>query len=82
MDHEPNPSDPRSPAPRRIPRPEPGHLDVPGIVESFAENMMYAVAKDEFTAAELDMYHARLRGPGPPHGTLVSDARRLLPLGR
>jgi starch phosphorylase len=36
----------------------PGHLDVPGIVESFAENMMYAVAKDEFTAAELDIYHA------------------------
>ena len=58
MDHEPNPSDPRSPAPRRIPRPAPGHLDVPGIVESFAENMMYAVAKDEFTAAELDIYHA------------------------
>src|ERR1019366_1533943 len=58
MDHEPNPSDPRSPAPRRIPRPMPGHLDVPGIVESFAENMMYAVAKDEFTAAELDIYHA------------------------
>ena len=58
MDHEPDPSDPRSPAPRRIPRPVPGHLDVPGIVESFAENMMYAVAKDEFTAAELDIYHA------------------------
>ncbi len=36
----------------------PGHLDVPGIVESFAEKMMYAVAKDEFTAAELDVYHA------------------------
>jgi len=36
----------------------PGHLDVPGIVESFAENMMYAVAKDEFTAIELDVYHA------------------------
>jgi starch phosphorylase len=36
----------------------PGHLDVPGIIESFAENMMYAVAKDENTAAELDIYHA------------------------
>ena len=48
-----------SPAdPPRIPRPTPGHLDVPGIVESFAENMMYAVAKDEFTAAGLDVYHA------------------------
>jgi starch phosphorylase len=36
----------------------PGHLDIPGIVESIAENMMYTVAKDEFTAAELDVYHA------------------------
>ncbi len=36
----------------------PGHLDVPGIIESFAENMMYAVAKDENTAAEVDVYHA------------------------
>ncbi len=42
----------------RIPKPAPGHLDVPGIVETFAKNMMYAVAKDEFTAAELDIYHA------------------------
>ncbi|MGE5717733.1 MAG: glycogen/starch/alpha-glucan phosphorylase, partial [Acidobacteriota bacterium] len=58
MEDEPKTGDPRSPAPRRIPRPVPGHLDVPGIVESFAENMMYAVAKDEFTAAELDIYHA------------------------
>ncbi len=58
MDHEADPSDPGSPSPRRIPKPVSGHLDVPGIVESFAENMMYAVAKDEFTAAELDIYHA------------------------
>ena len=45
-------------APRRIPKPMPGHLDVPGIVESFAERMTYEVAKDEFTAVELDVYHA------------------------
>ena len=52
-------SDSRGPTGRiRIPRPMPGHLDVPGIIESFAENMMYAVAKDENTAAELDVYHA------------------------
>ncbi len=44
--------------PPHIPRPMPGHLDVPGIVESFAENMMYAVARDEFTAAGFDVYHA------------------------
>jgi hypothetical protein len=56
--HEPDPDEAPRPAPRRIPRPAPGHLDVPGIIESFAENMMYAVAKDEFTAAELDIYHA------------------------
>ena len=58
MDHETGSNGSRSPAPRRIPRPEPGHLDIPGIIESFAENMMYAVAKDENTAAELDIYHA------------------------
>jgi len=58
MDRELEPGDPRDPSPRRIPRPVSGHLDVPGIVESFAENMMYAVAKDEFTAIELDVYHA------------------------
>jgi starch phosphorylase len=43
---------------QRIPRPVPGHLDVPGIIQTFAEKMMYEVAKDEFTAAELDVYHA------------------------
>jgi starch phosphorylase len=44
--------------PRRIPKPMPGHLDVPGIMESFAHRMMYTVAKDEFTATDLDIYHA------------------------
>ena len=41
-----------------IPKPMPGHLDVPGIVESFTHRMMYTVAKDEFTASDLDIYHA------------------------
>jgi len=40
-----------------IPKPMPGHLDVPGIVESFAHRMMYTVAKDPFTATDLDIYH-------------------------
>ncbi len=44
--------------PRRIPKPMPGHLDIPGIVESFAERMMYAVAKDEHTATDGDIYFA------------------------
>ncbi len=44
--------------PRRVPKPMPGHLDVPGIVESFAHRMMYTVAKDEFTATDIDIYHA------------------------
>jgi glycogen phosphorylase len=44
--------------PRRFPKPMPGHLDVPGIVESFAQEMVYSVAKDEFTATDLDVYHA------------------------
>jgi starch phosphorylase len=42
----------------RIPKPMPGHLDVPGIIESFAERMMYSVAKDEHTATEVDIYFA------------------------
>ncbi len=44
--------------PRGLPRPMPGHLDVPGIIESFAERMMYAVAKDEHTATDVDVFFA------------------------
>jgi glycogen phosphorylase len=44
--------------PHRIPKPMPGHLDVPGIIETFAEEMMYSVAKDEFTATDVDVYFA------------------------
>jgi starch phosphorylase len=43
---------------RRIPKPSPGHLDVPGIIDTVAEKMMYDVAKDEHTASDLDLYHA------------------------
>ena len=43
---------------RRIPKPSPGHLDVPGIIDTVAEKMMYEVAKDEHTATDLDVYHA------------------------
>jgi glycogen phosphorylase len=43
---------------RRIPKPSPGHLDVPGVIDTMAEKMMYEVAKDEHTASDLDVYHA------------------------
>jgi starch phosphorylase len=36
----------------------PGHLDVPGIIETFAQRMMYSVAKDEFTSTDVDIYFA------------------------
>jgi hypothetical protein len=41
MSHEPDwTHEPSVAAPRRIPRHTPGHLDVPGLVEAFAEKMM------------------------------------------
>jgi len=43
---------------RDIPQPAPGTLDVPGIIESFANRMMYSVAQDQFTAREYDVYQA------------------------
>ena len=46
----------RGPDKRMVPRPEPGRLDVDGILESFANHMMYSVAKDEFTATDFDVY--------------------------
>ena len=42
----------------RIPLPPPGRLDEAGIRESFAQRMMYSVAKNEFTASEFDVYQA------------------------
>jgi len=43
---------------RPIPEPVPGRLDEEGILESFAQRMMYTVAKDVYTATELDAYMA------------------------
>jgi starch phosphorylase len=42
----------------RIPQPKPGRLDVPGIVDAFAQRMMYQVAKDEHTATDFDVFQA------------------------
>jgi len=41
---------------KRIPKPVPGRLDVPGITEAFAHRMMYSVAKDQYTARDFDAY--------------------------
>ncbi|HEV8268962.1 MAG TPA: glycogen/starch/alpha-glucan family phosphorylase, partial [Thermoanaerobaculia bacterium] len=43
---------------RVIPKPYPGRLDGSGIREAFAHRMMYSIAKDEYTATDLDLYHA------------------------
>jgi len=41
---------------KRIPKPPPGRLDVPGITDAFARRMMYSVAKDQYTARDFDAY--------------------------
>jgi starch phosphorylase len=41
---------------KAIPRPRPGRIDVDSIVESFANQMTYQVAKDEHTATYSDVY--------------------------
>jgi len=46
---------------RNIPQPAPGTLDVPGIIEAFANRMMYSVAQDQYTAREYDVYQALAR---------------------
>jgi starch phosphorylase len=46
---------------RHIPQPAPGRLDVPGIIESFAQRMMYSVAQDQYTARPYDVYQALAR---------------------
>ncbi|HWQ09369.1 MAG TPA: glycogen/starch/alpha-glucan family phosphorylase, partial [Holophaga sp.] len=43
------------------PKPIPGRLDVPGILESFAHRMMYSVAQDQHTARDFDIYQALAR---------------------
>jgi starch phosphorylase len=42
----------------RIPRVAPGRLDTGGILDTFAQRMVYSVAKDEHTATACDAYHA------------------------
>ena len=46
---------------RSFPQPRHGTLDVPGILESFAERMMYSVAQDQYTARDFDIYQALAR---------------------
>ncbi|MGA7616151.1 MAG: glycogen/starch/alpha-glucan phosphorylase [Thermoanaerobaculia bacterium] len=41
-----------------IPRPRPGRIDVPAIIETFAHHMMYTVARDQYTASNLDVFNA------------------------
>jgi starch phosphorylase len=42
----------------RIPTPRPGRLDEAGIIDAFAQRMMYSVAKDQYTATAFDAYRA------------------------
>ena len=44
--------------PRIIPEPPPGQLTEAGVIASFAQRMMYTVAKDVHTATEADVYTA------------------------
>jgi glucan phosphorylase len=44
--------------PRIIPEPLPGHLTEAGVITSFAQRMMYTVAKDVHTATDADVYTA------------------------
>nr|WP_320131603.1 glycogen/starch/alpha-glucan phosphorylase [uncultured Holophaga sp.] len=46
------------PSPVRIPQPDPGAMDPDAIIQSFAHQMMYGVAKDQYNAQPLDAYHA------------------------
>ncbi|HEV8674600.1 MAG TPA: glycogen/starch/alpha-glucan phosphorylase, partial [Methylomirabilota bacterium] len=43
---------------RIIPRPAPGRLDEEGIIQAFADRMMYSIAEGEHTASEFDVYQA------------------------
>jgi len=46
---------------RLLPQPRPGSLDVKGIIEAFAQRMMYSVAQDRFSARDFDVYMALAR---------------------
>jgi glycogen phosphorylase len=41
-----------------IPKPQPGRLDPEGLTEAFAHRMMYSVARDQYTATDLDVFNA------------------------
>ena len=41
-----------------IPKPDPGGLDPEAIIDTFANRMMYSVARDHFNATDLDAFHA------------------------
>ncbi|MDP2877379.1 MAG: glycogen/starch/alpha-glucan phosphorylase [Holophaga sp.] len=43
---------------RKIPQPAAGKIDVPGIIEAFSNRMKYSIAKDQYIARDLDVYHA------------------------
>jgi starch phosphorylase len=43
---------------RRYPPAVPGRLDEAGVLESFAQRMMYTVAKDQYTATDFDVFQA------------------------
>ncbi|HEU4522268.1 MAG TPA: glycogen/starch/alpha-glucan phosphorylase, partial [Thermoanaerobaculia bacterium] len=43
---------------QHIPKPVPGRLDPDAFVETFANRMMYSVARDHFNATDLDAFHA------------------------
>ncbi|WP_005033792.1 glycogen/starch/alpha-glucan phosphorylase [Holophaga foetida] len=42
----------------KFPQPSPGGMDVPSITQDFAHQVMYAVAKDQYTALPFDAYYA------------------------
>ena len=47
-----------TPARERIPGPRPGKLDPGSIIDSFANRMMYSLAKDQHTAVPTDVFQA------------------------
>ncbi len=46
---------------RKLPQPRPGTLDVQGIIQAFAQRLMYSVAHDQHTARDFDVYQALAR---------------------
>jgi len=42
----------------KFPQPPPGKMDAPSIIQDFARQVMYSVAKDQYTAQPFDAYYA------------------------